>query len=64
MVQHLEEVMTCIMSNNAASNTDSYTNFGYTYQPPSGVSNRKTILAGTEYFPPAEVEVFDLSGEN
>jgi hypothetical protein len=33
------------ISNNAASNSNSVTNFGYTYQPPSGVSDRTTILA-------------------
>ena len=46
--------------NNAASNTFSKTNFGHTYQPPSGVSSSGTILAGTYIFSPSEVEVFFL----
>ena len=45
---------------NAASNTYSYTNFGHSYQPPSGVSDPDTILAGTYKFSPSEVEVFHL----
>ncbi len=46
---------------NAASNMYSYTNFGQSnYQPPSGVSNPNTILAGTYTFSPFEVEVFHL----
>jgi hypothetical protein len=48
------------ISNNAASNTGSYTGFGNTYQLPSGVSSSSTILAGTSYFSPSEVEVFYL----
>ncbi|XP_078383783.1 uncharacterized protein LOC144666255 [Oculina patagonica] len=42
------------------SRTDSYTYFGYAYSLPSGVQNRFTILAGTKYFTPDEVEVFYL----
>ena len=53
-----------IISNNANSNTDSYTNFGDTYQPPpgytTGAANTKALLAGTLYFTPSEVEVFYL----
>ena len=45
---------------NAASNTDSYTSFGDSYQPPSGVSDPYTVLAGTWRFSPTEVEVFHL----
>ena len=48
------------ISNNAPSNTRSYTKFGYTYQPPHGVSSRLTILAGSHNFSPSEVEVFYL----
>ena len=44
--------------NNAASNTNSYTHFNYTYQAPSGVSDTSTILAGTYNFQPSEIEVF------
>jgi hypothetical protein len=46
------------ISNNAASNTGSYTGFGSYYQAPSGVSSSYTILAGTRNFSPSEVEVF------
>ena len=42
------------------SNTNSYTNFGYSYSVPSGVQDKKTILAGTYTFSPEEVEVFYL----
>ena len=48
------------ISDNAASNTNSHTNFGSSYQPPSGVSDPRTILAGTFTFTPSEVEVFHL----
>ncbi len=49
-----------MISNTAASNTHSYTEFGVTYQPPSGVSSPYTILAGIDTFSPTEVEVFHL----
>ena len=45
---------------NANSNTNSYSNFGYSYSLPSGIKDRKTILAGTFKFTPDEVEVFYL----
>ena len=45
---------------NANSNTNSYTRFGYHYSLPSGIKDRKTILAGTFKFTPDEVEVFYL----
>ena len=47
---------------NANSNTNSYTQFGNGnyYSVPSGVQNSYTILAGTKYFTPDEVEVFYL----
>ena len=52
------------ISNNANLNTGSYTNFGYTYQPPPGytysAANIKALLAGTYHFTPSEVEVFYL----
>ena len=44
----------------ANSNTYSHTNFGITYQPPPGFRDKHTILAGTYYFNPLEVEVFYL----
>ena len=43
------------IANNANSNTDSYTNFGHSYSAPSGVQDKKTILAGTYKFTPDEV---------
>jgi len=46
--------------NNANSNTNSYSDFGYYYSVPSGVQDKKTILAGTHKFTPDEVEVFYL----
>ena len=48
------------IANNANSNTKSYANFGYSYSAPSGVQDKKTILAGTFKFTPDEVEVFYL----
>jgi hypothetical protein len=48
------------ITNNAASNTNSYTYFNSAYQTPSGVNNTRTILAGTYKFSPIEVEVFHL----
>ena len=48
------------IANNANSNTNSYTNFGRYYSLPSGVQDRRTILAGTYSFTPDEVEVFYL----
>ncbi len=48
------------ISDNALANTVSCTNFGSSYQPPSGTSSPTTILAGTYKFSPSEVEVFYL----
>ena len=50
------------IANNANSNTNSYSAFGESnyYSVPSGVQNKYTILAGTRYFTPDEVEVFYL----
>jgi hypothetical protein len=48
------------ISNNAASNTKSYTDFNNGYQAPSGVSDTIIILAGTQLFQPSEVEVFHI----
>ena len=46
----------------ASSNSNSYSNLGYTYSPPSGHSHgstfAKTFLAGTYIFTPDEVETF------
>ncbi|XP_078383110.1 uncharacterized protein LOC144665694 isoform X4 [Oculina patagonica] len=49
------------IANNANSNTASYTNFGNSYPVPSGVQNRKTVLAGTFKLSPDEIEVFYLA---
>ena len=51
------------ISNYASSNSDSYSNLGYTYSPPSGYSYgstfARTFLAGTYWnFTPDEVETF------
>ena len=49
------------IANNANSNTKSYAlNFGSYYSVPSGVQDKRTILAGTRYFTPDEVEVLYL----
>jgi hypothetical protein len=44
----------------AGSNTNSHTNFNQSYQAPSGVSDASTILAGTQYFQPSEIEVLHI----
>ena len=48
------------IANNANSNSDSYARLGGHYPAPAAVQNPNTILAGTEYFSPDEVEVFYL----
>ncbi len=48
------------IADNANSNTNSYTNFGYSYSVPSGVQGRTTILAGTYAFTPDNWEVLYL----
>ena len=50
-----------LISDNANINICSYTNFnGRYYSVPSRVHNSRTILAGSYYFTPDEVEVFYL----
>ena len=49
------------IANNANQNSKSHTNFGHSYSPPNGVTDRLTILAGTHLFSPDEVEVFYLA---
>ena len=49
------------IADNANNNTNSWTNFGSTYSVPSGVQDRYTILAGSHYFTPDELEVFYLN---
>ena len=50
------------ISNYASSNSNSYSNLGYTYTPPSGYSHgstfARTFLAGSYKFTPDEVETF------
>ena len=50
------------ISNYASSNSNSYSNLGYTYSPPSGYSYgstfAQTFLAGSYKFKPDEVETF------
>ena len=46
--------------NNANSNSDSLAHPGGYYPVPAAVQDPKTVLAGTEFFSPDEVEVFYL----
>ena len=50
------------ITNSALSNSNSYSNLGYTYSPPSGHSYSstfaQTFLAGTDKFAPDEIETF------
>ena len=50
------------IKNYASSNSNSYSDLGYTYSPPSGYSYRstfaQTFLAGSYGFTPDEVETF------
>ena len=48
------------IDNNANNNSFSYARLGRSYPAPAAVQDRYTILAGTMYFSPDEVEVFYL----
>ena len=48
------------IANNANSNSYSQALLGLTYAAPAAVQDPKTILAGTLFFSPDEVEVFYL----
>ena len=48
------------INKDANSNGDSFASLGGAYPAPAAVQNWNTILAGTEYFSPDEVEVFYL----
>ena len=48
------------IADRANDNTNSYTEFGSSYNLPSGVNDQRTILAGSFRFTPDEVEVFYL----
>jgi hypothetical protein len=45
------------IADNAVLNRVCHTNFGHTYQPPSGPTNIKSLLAGSYSFIPTEIEV-------
>jgi hypothetical protein len=53
------------IADRAGSNTNSYTNFGHTYQPPSGYTsgqtNTQSLLGGSYHFSPSEIEVLYLN---
>ena len=46
---------------NANQNTNSFSNFGNCYSLPNGVTDHDTILPGSHYFSPDEVEVFYIA---
>ena len=46
--------------NNANGKSFAYARLGRSYPAPAAVQDRSTILAGTEFFSPDEVEVFYL----
>lgn len=48
------------IADKAKDNIHSFTNFGVSYNLPSGTKDKLTILAGSYYFTPDEVEVFYL----
>ena len=54
-----------IIANNAASNINSHTDFGYRYNLPPGYTygqtNTRSLLAGSFRFTPSEVEVLYLN---
>jgi hypothetical protein len=53
------------IADNAGSNTRSRTDFGYSYQPPPGYnrgeSNTRSLLPGSFYFTPSQIEVLYLN---
>ena len=53
------------IANNAVSNTNSYTRFGFAYNLPPGYTfgqtNTYSLLAGSKHFTPSEVEVLYLN---
>ena len=48
------------IADNANSTSDSYAGFVWAYAAPAAVQNPNTILTGTLFFSPDEVEVFYL----
>ena len=51
-----------LISNEASTNTRSYTDLGHTYTPPKGIAYKtiaaRTFLAGSYTFQPDEIETF------
>ena len=47
-----------VISDNANTNENSRAGFAGYYQVPKGLTDKYTILAGTEYFSPDDWEVF------
>ena len=63
MVQHLVEdtkSTLAIMPLNSNTKSNTYFGSGY-YSVPSGLQSKHTILSGSYYFTPDEVEVFYLT---
>ena len=54
------DISNIYIANNANSNGHSYARLGRSYPAPAAVQNPDTILAGTYWFSPDEVEVFYL----
>ena len=50
-----------VVADQANSNSNSRSVFGSSYSVPSGVTDRKRILAGSNYFTPDDWEVFYLA---
>ena len=48
------------IANNSNNNSRSYAGLGWDYPAPAAVQDPNTILAGTDWFSPDEVEVFYL----
>ena len=50
------------ISDDSHSNQQSYSDFGHKYQPPAGyvrgTEQAKSLLAGSFYFTPTQIEVF------
>jgi hypothetical protein len=46
------------INNNANGNQGSYSNFCHSYQPPPGTAQANSLLDGSYYFTPTEIEVF------
>jgi len=49
------------IADDATDSFNSFTQFGHSYSLPSGVQDQKTVLAGSYYFSPNDLEVFHLA---